>query len=274
MGDGDRRLQPSERRDLVLAEVVAGRGTVAELAEALDVSAATIRRDLQRLTDAGLAWRTYGGAVGGRHPLERTLSQKELSSRRQKDAIAGDAASLIGEEDVLVLDAGTTTGRLAHHLRGRSLTVVTNGVNTVATLAEDDGVELIVLGGQLRHTSQAMVGPMAEEALRHLVADKVFLGADGVVAGRGICCPTMEQASLKAQMAARGREVVVLADHSKLGAAPYPFFAPLRGPTTVVTDAGAPPEQLGAAAADPHLTLLVAPEPAAAAPVEEAVAGA
>lgn len=253
------RRRPEARREAILGELAEGRGTVAELSESLGVSAATVRRDLRLLADQGQATRTYGGAVSGPRPFERTLVEKEHSSIRQKDAIAAHAASLVADGDVLVLDAGTTTGRLAHHLRHRTgLTVLTNGINTLVTLSQSEHITLITLGGQLRHPSQALVGPLAEEALRHVVADKVFLGADGFLPERGLSCPTLEQASLKALMASRAREVYVLADHGKLGAAPFPFFAPLTAPTTLVTDAEATPAQIAAAERDPHVRVRVA----------------
>jgi DeoR family fructose operon transcriptional repressor len=253
------RVHPSARRELILAELLAGRATVAELSERLGVSAATIRRDLRLLADQGRATRTYGGAVSGPHSIERTLRQKECTASREKDAIARRAASLVADGDVLVLDAGTTTGRLAHYLPCRAgLTVLTNGINTLVTLSHSEGITLITLGGQLRHTSQAMVGPLAEEALRHVVADKVFLGADGVLAERGLSCPTLEQASLKTLMASRAREVYVLADHTKLGVAPFPFFAPLTSPATVITDDRAGAAQIAALERAPHVRVAVA----------------
>lgn len=238
MSEASKRAQPEKRRELLLTEVLAGRGTVPELAACFEISPATVRRDLQRLAAEGRATRTYGGAVAGSRPAELTLEAKEHAWRGHKDAIAEYAATLVVEGDVLVIDAGTTTGRLAHHLRGRDgLTVLTTGVNTLLTLHDCADIELIVLGGRLRHTNQALVGPLAEDTLRHVVADKVFLGADGIAAARGISCPTLEQASLKALMAAQAREVYVLADHSKLGEAPFPYFAPLTVPVTVIADA-------------------------------------
>jgi DeoR family fructose operon transcriptional repressor len=254
------RLRPARRREVVLAEVLAGRGDVAALAEQLDVSVATVRRDLQRLSAAGLATRTYGGAVGRPRPVELTLRQKEISYRRQKEDIAAYAAGLVADGEVLIVDAGSTAGALARHLRGRrGLTVVTNGVTSLLTLSQEEEVELVVLGGRLRQTSQAIIGPIAEESLRHVVADKAFLGADGLMAERGINCPSLEQASVKALMAAQAREVYVLADHSKLGEAPFPYFAPLRSPTTVVTDREAPVAAVAALERDPHLRVRIAP---------------
>jgi DeoR family fructose operon transcriptional repressor len=253
------RTGTAQRRATVLAEVLAGRGTVAELTRALGISAATARRDLQFLAERGQATRTYGGAVRSARPIELTLDQKAQAHRACKDEIAAHAASLVADGDVLVLDAGTTTGRLAHHLRERSgLTVLSNGVNTLLTLRDCDAIELIVLGGRLRHTSQALLGPLAEDTLRHVFAGKAFLGADGVDPVRGLSCPTLEQASLKTLMAARSREVYVLADHSKLGEAPFAYFAALPSPVTVITDSRASPAQLAALSRNPQLAVVQA----------------
>ena len=229
-----------DRLERIAAEVAAGRGGVEELGAALGVSVATVRRDLGVLAADGRVTRTYGGAV----VAERRLRDKEVANRHGKRAIARCAAALVRPGDVLIVDAGTTTAALAARLRDvPGLTVVTNGVNTVSLLAECDGIDLIVLGGRLRHTSQAMVGPSAEAEVRRVVADRVFLGADGLSA-HGISCPTPEQAALKDAMAAQGREVYVLADRAKLGAEPFPYVAPVARGYTLITDAADVPPGL------------------------------
>lgn len=233
------------RRELILAEVLAGNGHVAELAERLDASPATIRRDLQRLKEEGRIIRTYGGAVVGPRPLEFTLHEKELSYPRHKEAIAARAAEFVHEGDVVILDAGTTSGRVAWLLRERrGVTVVTNGISALMALREADGVEVIVLGGNLRHRNQAIIGSIAEDTLRRIRADKVFLGADGVVAGEGLNSPTDVQAHLKSVMLHQAREAYVLADHSKLGTHRFAYLTPLDRECTVITDSSATPSQL------------------------------
>jgi DeoR family fructose operon transcriptional repressor len=238
-------MRADERRERILAQVLAGNGHVAELAERLDASHATIRRDLQRLEEEGRITRTYGGAVASPRPIELTLHEKELSHPRHKDAIARMAAALVQEGDVVVLDAGTTTGRLAWHLRERAgITVVTNGVSALMALRDADQVEVIVLGGTLRHRNQAIIGSTAEDTLRRIRADKVFLGADGVVAGEGLNTPTDVQAHLKGVMLHQAREAYLLVDHSKLGARRFAYLTPLDSDCTIITDTGASPSQL------------------------------
>lgn len=231
---------------MVLREVLAGNGHVSELSRRLGVSPATVRRDLQHLSRTGRATRTYGGAVGGPRPLELSLHQKDVRNQREKEAIARYAASLIADGDSVILDAGTTVGRLATQLRDRSdLTVFTNGVSSITTLSDSNGIALHVLGGQLRHISQAFIGPLAEIVLRHITADKAFLGVDGLSA-EGISCPTSAHSSLKGMMAARASEVFVLADHTKLLTRPYHYWAPLDRAFTLITDSGAAAEDLAA----------------------------
>ncbi|MEU6040667.1 DeoR/GlpR family DNA-binding transcription regulator [Actinomadura sp. NPDC047616] len=236
------RAQTAERRDSLVREVRAGNGNIHELARRFGVSTSTVRRDLRELELSGEITRTYGGAVGG--PQELPLRDKEHGRRREKEAIAAVAADLVDTGDVVLLDAGSTTARLARRLRDRTgITVVAAGLNAIALLAEAPGVELIVLGGRVRHPGEGVVGPFAEEQLRWIGPDKVFLGADGVTA-RGLCCPSPEQARLKHAMLHAGRATYVLADHSKIGAEPFAYWTPLDRPHTLIVDAAARPADL------------------------------
>lgn len=247
------------RREFILREVLAGRGQVSELSQQLDVSAATIRRDLQFLSDTGRTSRTYGGAIAGPRPLELSLHQKDVLKQAEKETIARLAASLVNDGDSLILDAGTSVGRLAVELRGREkLEVFTNGVSSILTLCESDGISLVALGGYLRPISQALIGPLAELTLSRITVDKAFLGIDGLGAN-GICCPTSAHGSLKSLMAARASEVFILADHSKLGYQPYHHWAPCNWPFTLITDAGARADQIDLVRAAGGTVLLADP---------------
>ncbi|MGH3632293.1 MAG: DeoR/GlpR family DNA-binding transcription regulator, partial [Sciscionella sp.] len=133
-----------------------------------------------------------------------------------------------------------TTGRLARHLVARrDLTVVTNGLTVILALAERTDVELIVLGGKLRHPNESIVGQAAYQQLRRVRPDRVFLGADALSATHGVSCPTLELAELKHAMLRSAREAYIVIDHSKLARTHFPFWAPLDRPHTVVVDAGA-----------------------------------
>jgi DeoR/GlpR family transcriptional regulator of sugar metabolism len=239
-------MRAKDRRELLLRLVAEEEVSVEALANRLHVTPSTIRRDLTKLTSEGKVTRTYGGAVttADRSP-EPTLHQRAARCRAEKNAIGRWAATQVAEGETVILDAGTTTGRVAHHLRDRlGLTVVTNGITSLLELAGAEDVEVVALGGTLRHISQGFVGPLTEMVLTRLSADRLFLGADGLVADRGICEFSSVQTRLKELMAARARETYVLADHTKLGHAPFNAWAPLERPWTLVTDDGATTEQL------------------------------
>ena len=199
-------------------------------------------------------------AVGAALP-EQPLDQRIGANQAPKQAIARYAAGLVEVGETIILDAGTTTGALATALRDRrDLRVVTNGLTTIQALAGAPGVELIALGGLLRQISLGFVGPHAERAMRRISAAKVFLGADGVVAGRGICEATDAQASLKELMIEQANEIFVLADGSKLGRGASPAWTPLDRAWTLVTDSGAAEAQLRPFRELPHVAIVVVPE--------------
>jgi DeoR/GlpR family transcriptional regulator of sugar metabolism len=219
-----------ERRAQLLGLVRDGSGHIQALADRLGVSPSTIRRDLAALAGDGHVVRTYGGAV------ERSPREKDASHAEAKDAVAKAAAELVEDGEIVVLDAGTTTGRLATRLAHRRLTVVTNGLTAITALAASPTVELIVLGGRLRHPNEAIVGATVIEQLRHIGADRVFLGADGVTEDRGLCSPSLEQAHLKYAMLHSAREAYVLVDGSKLGQEPFRYWTPLDRPHMIITE--------------------------------------
>ena len=222
-------MNARERRAKLLGEVRGGAGQIQELADQFRVSPSTIRRDLSMLARDGHVVRTYGGAV------ERSVREKGARFAAEKDKIARQAAELVQDGEVVVLDAGTTTGRLATYLAHRDLTVVTNGLTAILALAESTSVELIVLGGRLRHPNEAIVGATVIEQLRHIGADRVFLGTDGLSEQRGLCSPSLEQAHLKHAMLHCARDAYVLVDSSKIGAEPFHYWTPLDRAHTVLT---------------------------------------
>lgn len=244
-----------QRRQHILARLQAGNADVEALCKELGVSASTIRRDLARLEAAGRLLRTYGGAAA----TEQSFHMRAKENKREKQAIARLAARLVQAGETLLLDAGTTTGALAAELATREgLHVITNGLSVMTALAGAPGVELTVLGGHMRPLSLGTVGPAAEQALRRLTVDRVFLGCDGIVAGRGICEATAAQAALKELMIAQAREVYVLADADKLGHAAATSWTPLPAHWTLITDARATAAQCAGFRALGDVKLLVA----------------
>ncbi|MGW0082305.1 DeoR/GlpR family DNA-binding transcription regulator [Streptomyces sp. NPDC003393] len=246
---GERRRR--EIRDLLQVRPL----SVTELAERYGVSESTIRRDLTRLSDSGEIVRTYGGALSSGSE-EQPLKEREGIARVEKEAIARAAEAHVKGCRLILLDAGTTVGALASRLATHhELTVATPGLTSVGILAGMPGIELIVLGGSVRPMSLGMVGPLAESAVARLTADAVFLGADGVVAGRGICEARPEQASLKQLMVERSREAYVLVHSEKLGREESHWWTTFTRPWTLITDAGATEAQLAPFREDPLCTV-------------------
>lgn len=232
-----------QRHDRILELITAGEEDVDALAQVLEVSASTIRRDLATLSQTGAITRTYGGAVLAPPVPEQTLSVREHTNRTAKEIIARAALDLIDDGDSVLLDAGSTVEALGRLLVNRRVRVVTSNLPLVPCLIQH-GIEVTVLGGAVRPISMGVVGPLAEMVLRRLTVDKAFLGADGVVAGRGLCEARPEQCALKELMMAQAGAVAVLADASKLGHASQQYWARIPGHWTLVTDPGASEEKL------------------------------
>lgn len=236
-------MSTSQRRQEILGELAVGNRDVGALAARFGVSESTIRRDLNRLAQDGLVQRTYGGALPAR-PGEPTVAQKRQRNVQAKQAIARRAAAQVRSGDSVVLDAGTTTGLVAWELRALDrLTVLTNGVSVLDALRDHAAVELMLTGGTLRPVSQSLLGPLAEQALSLLTPDHVFVGADGVDPHRGINCPSLAHSSWKRGLLDAGRVPTIVADASKIGAAPHDWWAPVAPGVRLLTDHGCSPAQ-------------------------------
>ena len=239
----------AEERQQKILERLANQQSVrvSELASLLDASGASIRRDLQRLEESGLLRRAHGGAVGSQtSSFEPSLAEKEDRLKDEKAAIAREAAALIQDGEAIMLDAGSTTLQIARQLRQRRHnTVVTNAVNIACELAAAD-LDVTLTGGTLRQVTFSLVGPIAEATLAGLHVDKLFLGTNGVDLKRGLTTPNLAEAQAKRAMIESAREVILVADHSKLGRISFCRFCPLTRIDCLITDRGAPPEFLRA----------------------------
>jgi DeoR family fructose operon transcriptional repressor len=239
------RASTRQRRDAMVAELPSGNANVSDLAQRFGVSGSTIRRDLAVLADNGRITRTYGGAARPQPGHELTLNTKKRIHWAEKDAIGKFAASLVRHGDVVLLDAGTTVGRLAWHLRQcDGITIITNGMSSLLALADAPGVDLVLLGGRLRRPNEAFLGPDAERTLRRYQPDVAFLGVDGLDPVRGLNCPSPEQASIKELMVEGARQSWVLTDHWKIPSAPFSYWAVMPQHTGLITDADCPPSAL------------------------------
>ena len=231
-----------------------GRISVSEVAATFGVTTETVRRDLAHLERAGLLRRVHGGAVAttGLALTEVALDARDVAQAAQKDRIAKAAVELVpGSGGSLVLDAGTTTARLAGVLpTDRELLVITHAVPVAARLAGQPGISLQLIGGTVRGSTQAAVGPDTVAALTDLRADVVFVGTNALLPGFGLSTPNVEEAAVKRALVRAGRQVVVLADSSKLDRETLVRFAELSAVDVLVTDDGASDAAVQAVQAD------------------------
>jgi len=228
-----------ERRHRIASLVLSqGAVTVAELSERLDVSAVTIRSDLEALERHGMLKRNHGGAVA-KQILRFAPDFLEKSSvhPEEKEALAQAALELVQDGDRLLLDAGGSTLALAHKLHSRELSVVTNSVYLLNELFNAPRVELIVVGGNLNQRNLCFVGPLAEDFLGRVHVDKAFVGINGISA-QGISVTHVAEAGVKRKMIESANEVIVLADNSKIGIDSFVSVAPLDRIDKVVTGPG------------------------------------
>lgn len=234
-----------ERHQQILTRARAeGRVDVATLALDLDVTPETVRRDLTAIERLGLLRRVHGGAVAvERLGFEPGLADRERVMSAQKERIAKAALDELPDGGAIILDAGTTTIRLAAMLpTDRDLTVVTHGLPIVTVLAGRPNITLHLVGGTVRGRTLAAVGSWALAALTQIHADVVFLGTNGVTVERGLTTPDLAEAQVKRALVAAARRVVVLADHTKLGVSDFALVAPLSAVDVLVTDTDAAPE--------------------------------
>ncbi|MFP5252795.1 MAG: DeoR/GlpR family DNA-binding transcription regulator [Actinomycetes bacterium] len=234
----------AEERQQAIADLVARRGrlSVNEIAASFEVTTETVRRDLSLLERAGLVRRVHGGAIpaAALTVFETAVADRDAANSAQKDRVAQAALAFLptGGGSV-ILDAGTTTVRLAPLLpHDPDFAVFTNAVPVATRLAGRANVELHLLPGRVRRTTQAAVGEETVEALSRLRADVAFLGTNGLTVSHGLSTPDASEAAVKRAMVRAARHVVVLADSSKVGHESTVSFAGLDQVDVVVTDDG------------------------------------
>lgn len=217
-----------------------GSVSVTDIAAELDVSAATVRRDLRLLEDQRLLGRTHGGAVPQGVVYELPLRYKSARQHQQKLRIAREAASRVANGWAIGLTGGTTTTEVARVLVDRHrLTVVTNALNIASELAVRPNLKLVVTGGVARPESYELVGPIAEASLEGLNLDMVFLAVDGISPGAGLTTHHEIEAGTDRALLQRARHVIVVADSSKIDRVAFARICSLAEVDELITDAGA-----------------------------------
>jgi DeoR family transcriptional regulator, aga operon transcriptional repressor len=233
-----------EERFSAILEVLANGGSVgvAELAKDLGVASATIRRDLALLEQQRLLARTHGGAVAHAVSYELPLRYKGVRHAEEKRRIAREAALHVTEGMAVGLTGGTTATEVARALADREgLTIVTNALNIASELAVRPNLKLVVTGGVVRGNSYELSGPLAEASLAMLNLDIVFVGVDGIEVRAGCTTHHDVEAHSNGTMIDRSRQVVVVADSSKIGRVTFARICPIDAVTLIISDAEADP---------------------------------
>lgn len=253
----------AERRAAIVT-IVRSNGVVSlrDLAAAVRTSEVTVRRDLRALEEEGLIDRRHGGAVlPGGLSHEQSYRQKSRVAAIEKTAMAELAAGLVHEGDAIVVGAGSTTHELARRLgRFQDLTVVTNSLLVAQELASTR-VEVVVTGGSLRGSTYALVGAAAEQGLAGMRLQRAFLSGNGLSVDRGLSTPNLLAASVDRAIASAAAQIVVLADHTKLGVDTMCQTVSTEQVNCLVTDWQADKDMLARFRAS-GVNVEVAPEPA------------
>jgi DeoR family fructose operon transcriptional repressor len=224
-----------------------GTGTIDDLCRRFGVSEMTIRRDLSGLEKEGLLIRTHGGAK----LMETTFFEVSFAAKAsqfvaEKKRLAEKAAEMVQDGDRIIIDSGTTTGHFARCLKERRITVVTNALNVATDLIDGRHIELHFCGGLLRRGPVAAVGQVAAKFFESIRCDRFFMGVDGIDGSGTLTVPDVEEALVKQGMMHAAREVIVLADHSKLGRNSLGVIGTLRSVTALVTGRDADPSLINA----------------------------
>ena len=229
----------TEERHSMIIKAVNERAsvTIAELAEMLDVSASTVKRDLIILANEGKIIKVRGGAMSRNESftsVEKNVEEKASICTEEKMTIAKYAAELIENGDFVFLDAGTTTEKMIDYLNVKDVTFVTNGFIHAKKLARK-GYKVFITGGEIKASTEAIVGAECVLTLKNYNFTKCFMATNGISLTAGFTTPDVNEARVKSAAIESSREVYVLADHSKFDEVSSATFAGL-GKAVIITD--------------------------------------
>jgi DeoR family transcriptional regulator of aga operon len=241
-------MQQAERLGAIMERLsLDGSVNVAEIARELEVSSATVRRDLRLLEDQRLLGRIHGGAVPQGVLYELPLRYKSTRQPEQKRRIAREAATRVVDGWAIGLTGGTTTTEVARALVDQPrLTIVTNALNIASEIAVRPNLKLVVTGGVARAESYELVGPIAEASLEGLNLDMVFLSVDGISPDAGLTTHHEIEAGTDRALIERASRVTVVADSSKIGKVAFARICQLADVDELITDDGADPAAVAA----------------------------
>jgi DeoR/GlpR family transcriptional regulator of sugar metabolism len=239
------RLLKEERQQMILDLLQAQKKvTVPELSHHFGISEVTIRRDLHDLAAGGKLHRAHRGALEVvPAPPEPPVVQRMSLEQERKEGIAAAAAALVNNGDSIFLGSGSTTTLLARHLlHHKRLTVVTNALNIGIELAQAEGdISVVVTGGVLRGAELSVLGHIAEQSLQEMRVSKIIMGVQALSIDSGWTTDHIPEVPTTRRMLEMAPDLIILADHTKLGKKAAAYIAPLQRITTLVTDKQADP---------------------------------
>jgi DeoR family transcriptional regulator, fructose operon transcriptional repressor len=239
------RLLKEERQQIILEMLQEHkRVTVPELSQKFGISEVTVRRDLHDLATSGKLMRAHRGAIeAAPAPPEAPIIQRMAHELQCKEQIARSAARMVTDGDAVFLGSGSTCSLLARMLiHHKQLTVVTNALNIAVELAQaNNQITVVVTGGVMRAAELSLLGHITEQSLHEMRVDKIFMGVQALSLESGWTSDHLPEVATTRRILDMTRNLIVLADHSKLDKKAVAFIAPARRITTLITDEAADP---------------------------------
>jgi DeoR family transcriptional regulator of aga operon len=234
----------SIERHQKIIEIIQAKGyeSVTNLCKKLRVSAVTIRKDLKLLEKNNKLFRSHGGASNTNpFTVDRSVNEKENLQKGEKKSIAEKAAQYIESNDSIIIASGTSLLALAREIKpGQKLTVITSAMQVAQELVKHLNIDILQLGGLIRHSSSSVVGAYAENILKDFFCTKLFLGVDGIDFEFGITTSSSMEAQLNKKMMEVVQKVIVLADHTKFGKRGFSKICSVDEIDEIITDKNIP----------------------------------
>ena len=232
---------PERQKQILSLLMQQGRLSVGEIVTQFSISEATARRDLETLASQGKVQRVHGGVIAVEEaPPELPILERENEQADEKTRIGRAAAGLVADKETVFLGSGTTVLEVARNLRDRkNLTVITNSLPVLNTLAGIKEITVISLGGMLRDSELSFIGHITELALAEVRVDKVVVGTRGISLEYGLTNDYLQETLTDRAILKIGREVTIVADHTKVNRVATALLASLDSMQTFVTDSKA-----------------------------------
>ena len=229
----------AKRKEQIIALLASDRHiSIPEMSKILEVSAATIRNDLNDLADRGTIVRTHGGAIS---TLPASLMRKQKLMVAEKNRIGKAAAALVNDGDIIIVETGTTIAQFVKYLLGkRDVRVVTNSLYILSYARMNPGIHLTILGGEFRPTTETCGGPITQSLLGTFHVQRAFMGTDGFSLEYGLYADAVDQVEFVKRMNQQAETTILLADSSKYGKKGFVSTVPLMEVDILITDTGLP----------------------------------